>query len=382
MSPNYTGDSKIRFASIVTTYRCNARCNMCDIWKHPTHPQSEVGVETYSKLPHIDSINVTGGEPFLRADLEEIVAVLLTKSPRVVISTNGWFVDRTIRLFEKYPHKLGLRVSIEGLAKANDEIRGMRNGFDHALRILTRLHEKGEKDIGFGLTLQQHNAEDGKALYELAKMMGMEFATAALHNTAYFHKLSNAYDDPTPVLETLRAVTDDLLRSRRPKDWFRAYFNYGLMNYIQGHPRLLPCQMAHDAFFLEPNGDVVPCNGMEAQMVFGNLTRQSWDELWMSPEAEYVRAHVRSCPRQCWMMGSVGQEMKKNLHVPVAWIAKHKLLRRELRTPERAANHPHRLFGAGATSTRVSMRLSQGGEKAHAPRRPEEPGGERELARP
>lgn len=104
---------------------------------------------------------------------------------------NGWFVDRTIRLFEKHGNSIGIRISIEGLAHANDGIRGMPNGFDHALRILTTLHRMGVKDIGFGLTVQDVNAGDVKELHELAKMMNVEFATAALHNSFYFHKQDN-----------------------------------------------------------------------------------------------------------------------------------------------------------------------------------------------
>ena len=44
----------------------------------------------------------------------------------------------------------------------------------------------------------------------------------------------------------------------------------------------------------------------------GNLRYQSWDEIWYSEAAEKVREAVRNCPKQCWMMGSVGQEIKKH----------------------------------------------------------------------
>ncbi|MFQ6929857.1 MAG: SPASM domain-containing protein [Eubacterium sp.] len=41
----------------------------------------------------------------------------------------------------------------------------------------------------------------------------------------------------------------------------RAYFNHGLINYIYGQKRLLPCDMSFDTFFIDPYGDVMPCNG-------------------------------------------------------------------------------------------------------------------------
>ena len=57
----------------------------------------------------------------------------------------------------------------------------------------------------------------------------------------------------------------------------------------------------------------------------GNLNRQTWDELWNSPEAEAVRKKVRCCDRNCWMIGSVSPAMHKYISVPAMWVAKHKL---------------------------------------------------------
>ena len=56
----------------------------------------------------------------------------------------------------------------------------------------------------------------------------------------------------------------------------------------------------------------------------GNLNEQSWDELWSSPEAEAVRAKVRRCDRNCWMIGSVSPAMHKYIHKPAAWVLRHK----------------------------------------------------------
>jgi hypothetical protein len=55
------------------------------------------------------------------------------------------------------------------------------------------------------------------------------------------------------------------------------------------------------------------------------LNRQTWDELWNSPEAEKVRKKVRCCDRQCWMIGSVSPAMHKYIKTPALWVAKHKL---------------------------------------------------------
>ena len=83
--------------------------------------------------------------------------------------------------------------------------------------------------------------------------------------------------------------------------------------------------MAFDTFFIDPYGDVMPCNGTEDKEVMGNLNTQSWDELWSSPRAEAVRAKVRRCDRNCWMIGSASPAMHKYIWKPAWWVFKHKL---------------------------------------------------------
>ena len=146
-------------ASIILTYRCPMRCTMCNIWKNPTDKAREIKPEELECLPKLKFINLTGGEPFIREDLEDIVRICYTKSPRIVISTSGWFEDRVIDLAKKFPN-IGIRISIEGLSQKNDELRGREGGFDKGLRTLLRLKEMGLKDIGFGCTVSNNNSSD------------------------------------------------------------------------------------------------------------------------------------------------------------------------------------------------------------------------------
>lgn len=267
--------------------------------------------------------NITGGEPFVREDLPVIVDVLARKSRRVVISTNGFFTDRIIEICRKHPD-IGVRISIEGLAEANDEIRKIPRGFERALGTLSALKEMKIKDIGFGMTVQDMNAVDLVPLYKMARDMGYEFATAALHNSHYFHKWDNKIQDKAKVAAEFEKLIKELLRSKRPKDWMRAYFNYGLINYIEGKRRLLPCEMGREGFFLDPYGDILPCNGMNEKMPMGNLKEQTWDEIWNSPKAREARIAVSKCRKNCWMIGSAAPAIWKHPVRPVWWAVKEK----------------------------------------------------------
>lgn len=312
--------------TVIVTYRCNARCTMCNRYKAPSTPEEEITIDTIKKLPPMYFTNITGGEPFIRTDLKDIVRELYKKSDRIVISTNGFFTDRIIDLCKEFP-KVGIRISIEGLEETNNEIRGLEDGFNKGYTTLKKLVEMNHPDVGFGMTVQDANAKDLVPLYKLSDEMNMEFATASLHNSFYFVETKNIIHDRQMVAENFEELINELLKSNEPKKWFRAYFNHGLINYIYGQKRLLPCDMAFDTFFIDPYGDVMPCNGTKEKEVMGNLNVQSWDELWNSDQAEKVRAKVRHCDRQCWMIGSVSPAMHKYIWVPAAWVIKHKFLR-------------------------------------------------------
>ena len=312
--------------TVIVTYRCNARCNMCSRYKAPSRPEEELSIETIRKLPEMYFTNITGGEPFIRTDLKQIVAELSKKSDRIVISTNGFFTDRIIDLCREFP-KVGIRISIEGLEQANNEIRGLPDGFNRGYTTLKKLVEMGMKDVGFGMTVQDRNAKDLVPLYRLSDEMHTEFATASLHNSFYFVESRNIIHDRPMVAQAFEDLINELLKSKQPKKWFRAYFNHGLINYIYGQKRLLPCDMSFDTFFIDPYGDVMPCNGTKDKEVMGNLNRQSWDELWNSPEAEAVRQKVRTCERNCWMIGSVSPAMHKYILKPAWWVVRHRFLR-------------------------------------------------------
>jgi MoaA/NifB/PqqE/SkfB family radical SAM enzyme len=317
-------------AAIITTYRCNAKCRMCSIWKFPTKKGEEITPEVLRRLPALSFCNVTGGEPFLREDLDEIISILEKKAGRIVISTNGYFTDRITALARRHRH-IGIRISLEGLPAANDSLRGLKNGFDHGLRTLLELRSMGVKDLGFGITVSDKNARDLPQLFRLADAMRLEFATAVVHNSYYFHKTDNHIDNKAEVIAGFSGLIRELLASKRVKNWFRAYFNYGLIQYIEGKPRLLPCGAGRDMFFLDPFGEIRPCNGLDEgspDNSMGNLKDQSFTEIWNSQKAAQIRAKLVNCRKNCWMIGSAGPAMKKHISRPLAWIIKNKWLKR------------------------------------------------------
>ena len=346
--------------SIITTYRCQMRCKMCDIWENPTDKKQEITAKELDILPKFKFVNITGGEPFVRRDLEDIVDVMYKKSDRIVISTSGWHTDRIIKMAEKFPN-IGIRVSIEGLAQKNDDLRGREGSFDRAMRLLLTLKEMGMKDIGYGCTVSNKNSDDMLWLYKLSRELGMEFATAAFHNSYYFHKDDNEITNKNEVIGNFHKLIEELLKENSPKSWYRAFFNLGLINYIRGNPRMLPCEAGTANFFIEPYGDVYPCNGLEDRYwkeSMGNIRNvSSFDELWFSAQAEKVRGLVRTCPKNCWMVGTAAPVMKKYIKHPTSWVARNKL-KSLLGKPICIDDVPH--FDVGQDSLQGDLRETGG----------------------
>ena len=158
----------------------------------------------------------------------------------------------------------------------------------------------------------------------------MEFATAAFHNSYYFHKDDNTISNKEEVCSNFAKLIEMQLKEKHPKSWFRAFFNMGLINYIEGNRRMLPCEAGMVNFFVDPYGEVYPCNGLEEKFwkeSMGNIKKvNNFAEIWESEQARHVRELVRTCPKNCWMVGTASPVMKKKAYIkhPLAWVLRNK----------------------------------------------------------
>lgn len=225
-------------ASLITTFRCNAKCKMCDIWRHPTRPDEELDLSYYEKLPPGLRINITGGEPTLRKDIDDIFRILYPKAALLELSTNGYHTDKIVALAKKYPNIL-IRVSVEGLPALNDAKRGIPDGFDHALRTILELKKTKCRNIGFSVVISPDNYTDLIHLYDLCVALDVELGNSVVHNSWYFHKEDNAISGAA-ALEQHERFVEALLTSRRRrlkdrlKDYGRAYFNRSIHRRLRG----------------------------------------------------------------------------------------------------------------------------------------------------
>lgn len=303
-----------RQAIVAVTYRCNSHCAMCDVWKKDQADEVEPSFY-YHLPPSLREINLTGGEPFLRDDLETIVAVTLERAPlaRILLSTNGLLPDRIRRVapaLRRLSAKLGARVSIDGIrAETHDRIRGVPGAFDKAWASVAALREAGVRDVGVAYTMTAGNEDELLPLYERAREMNLDFTYAVVHSSAlFFGEHHGEMPDRAMAERGWTELRRRQLRSRRVKDWFRAYFTGGLVDLARGKPRKIACPAGRDFFYLDPYGIAYPCHvtGWE----FGDLT-EGWDAL-VARQPACLRS-VDECREACWMSCTISPLMRRDL---------------------------------------------------------------------
>jgi MoaA/NifB/PqqE/SkfB family radical SAM enzyme len=316
-------------AILALTYRCDARCRMCNIWQ--IEPQEHLTVEDYAKVPSsLRDVNISGGEAFMRKDIVDIVQAVNEKcnGPRIVISTNGFRTEQIVTKMEslrKSIPDIGIGVSLDGIGEIHDKIRGIKSAYDKALKTLEALKEREFKNVRIGFTAMNDNAQEMKKVYDLAESFGFQFTTAVAQNSEiYFSTQANQQVKDGVLADALGYVMKSELLSYHPKKWMRAYFESGTLLFNEEGRRLLKCRAGIDFFYLAPEGLVYPCLTIPSPM--GDLKGHTFEEIWESETADKVRREIDGCEK-CWMICSARSSLKRNLPTALAWIAKEKIKR-------------------------------------------------------
>lgn len=210
------------FINFPITYKCNSRCTMCDIWRRyadkPQKAQNELTINDLKKFFHenknylaeVRHIGITGGEALLRPDLVEAVKLMRKELPLadVGIQTNGLMPDFIIKKIKEilsfYPN-LSLAVSLDGLEKTHEKVRGVKNAYKNALTTIKMAKEAGVRDITTGMTVTGINAEEIMKVKEVSEKYGCEFSCFLADEGDYFNNLGKT----TPLdKKAKRSVVD------------------------------------------------------------------------------------------------------------------------------------------------------------------------------
>ncbi|MBS3733554.1 MAG: radical SAM protein [Phycisphaerae bacterium] len=316
-------------AVIAVTFRCNAHCAMCNIWR--SRREDALRPEHLDKLPaSLRTINLSGGEPFCRDDLDAFVRHARRRCPRatITISTNAYTPDRIVSMMadiRRIDPAVRLAVSLDGIGPAHDRIRGDAGAFDAAVQLIDRLTADGYRRLRLGMTVSRDNVEQLAGVAELAARRGLELGVVAAHAAETHLGVSGL---PAPAMPPharrgFERLCARWLRTWRPKLWLRAHFAAGTYRRLARRPWRVRCRAGEDFVFLQADGTVYSCSVRGRAL--GNLIEQDWTEIARAPAVAGARQAARHCPERCWMICTARSAYRRRPWAAGGWIALNKL---------------------------------------------------------
>ena len=315
-------------AIIAVTYRCNARCVMCNVWK--SREADTLAPEHMRKLPAgLKTINFSGGEPFLRDDLPEFVREARARCPgaQITLSTNAMLSQRiaeSMADLRRIDPTVRLAVSLDGIGGAHDRIRGREGTFQAVTDLIDRLTADGFKGLRLSMTLSEGNLDQLVGVAALAAERGLELGIVAAHGSRTHLGLDEppAVGMPAWLVEPFRKMIATWLRSWRPKLWLRGHFALNTYRYLAGRPCRFRCRAGRDFFFLQADGTVYSCSVQGKAM--GNIATQTWEQIWRGAAAAETHRFVRTCPESCWMICTARSVYRARPGAAIWWILTRK----------------------------------------------------------
>ncbi len=323
-------------ANLAITYRCQCRCRTCNIWKNEETEREEFALEEYRTLfesnmdilREVRSIQITGGEPFMRRDLPEIVSTIHASLPDCTfwIPTNGMdpraVEEATIEMLDTLKGRgIGVSVSVDGMERTHDEQRGVGGSFKRAMETLRRLSALREEYPGLGLTvgmtLTPENIREVSEVYTIARRFGADFSMRPVNFSEIYYR---NMDDRRPLddvsgelLPLIRKIARDTVKRKGVISSAPSLrYMQGIVDYIRDPTyRSLPCAAGEDSFFLDPYGDIYPCIFVNEKM--GNVREEHLGELWWTDAASNIRERISrgDCPG-CWVECETYREIHRD----------------------------------------------------------------------
>ncbi|MFZ5366484.1 MAG: radical SAM/SPASM domain-containing protein [Patescibacteria group bacterium] len=300
------------------TFKCNSRCLTCNIWQ-----KSEEGELTQAEWQKIFLalgkspywVTLSGGEPFLRKDLIEIVKNLcqICQPKIITIPTNGIStakIQKDVQAILKGCPKtrLIINLSLDGIGEKHDQIRGVKGNFDKAMATYKKLKRIKSRNFVLGIhtVISRENVKDFSEIcdFVLDQLKPDSYVTEIAEQRV---ELETMGKDITPSLENYQRAVDYLeqkMRRQKLKGFFKLtqafrFTYYDLVKKImEKKAQVIPCYAGILSCQIASNGDVWQC--CVRADVLGNLKKENFDfsKIWFSKKADKIRKSIKN--RECY----------------------------------------------------------------------------------
>jgi Fe-coproporphyrin III synthase len=304
--------------SFVVTYRCNLRCEICNIWKKPRQDDElSLGeIESFFEQANQFSwVGITGGEPFLREDLFPIIDCIAGNCSRLSalhFATNGQLTGAVVNLVQKfhrrYPKiRLVLSVSIDGPTALHDRIRGANGAWDNAVRTFKELKRLPFVKAQVGFTL---NAQNLRAFGETISSLKGEYpafrsddvSVNVFQKSGFYYQNSEMPEIDAQQLneEIRRIIAADTGGFSFHNFLKRTYLRFYL-KYTRSRKCPVRCQALGSTCLLDPYGNLLPCGIYDKKLMNIREPGSDFTSAWNSREARKLHHECshHQCPG-CW----------------------------------------------------------------------------------
>ncbi|MFP4190304.1 MAG: radical SAM protein [Candidatus Woesearchaeota archaeon] len=263
------------------TSRCNSVCTHCDVWKHQGNIKDELTLSEIKRMfsffdRNIVWVSFTGGEPFVRDDMDEIITAITRLNKHLALltlTTNGLEQGKVLDYIRRARGindvNFAITFSLEGTEDIHNSIRKVDDAFERTINTIKRaLHESsGASNIFLMIETVLDLSNTSSYNDFLESLSGRLDMNRLSFLVTYPHK-GNLYGTANPDNILSRDDIDiidnlKLLRLNKDNPWpvkvlQRKYLKH-LFEYISTKKSPLPCRAARDSFFIASDGSVYPC---------------------------------------------------------------------------------------------------------------------------
>lgn len=270
---------------------CNARCQMCDIWREKPGRQL-VAADVRRWAPEWRTLGVGRvilcGESLMHTEVWDVAQAIRDVGIRVELLSNGLLLERHAPAVAAYCDEF--RVSLDGPPGVHDAVRGVSRAYERLKRGLVALRrEQPDMPVVGRCAVHSMNFRHLRATVTAAHDLGLQgisFSGTDLYNEEAFRRFGTITRDYIDALgirpeqvadleQELAALYRDFASdfasgfiSDKPEDLDRL-----LLQYYRGMSGLGPlpavrCNAPWNSAVLEYDGTVRPCFPMPA---YGNI---------------------------------------------------------------------------------------------------------------
>jgi len=279
---------------------------MCNIWKigsQVTDLDLSVWMELLAspELHSLKELDLTGGEPFIRDDINELLQGICDLQPSkfpglrtVAITTNGIVTDRvlegTLKIIEPLRARgidLVLACGMDGIGELHNQIRNYPNAWGKLQKTLSGLQaiRKDHSNLVLGIktTVVPRNAH---ALYDIAAYAEEnELFTIISPRIITANRFGNS--DLEADLRFSSAELETIIRFYESPHFAWSGHRDALLGYLMTGRIQKPCTAGFNTLFIRHNGDVFCCPVIPVAL--GNIKEQTLGDIFRSPAADKFR---------------------------------------------------------------------------------------------